>query len=511
MNNCVIRRYNSRIEQLIADCEDNIYNIVDERILKYFGSRYKDKVYDLDVSPDGSSMVRILFPFKFFVKPVGFKDIYYSFLHTNGLWKEEDVLYSEYVGTRPVESFINQSARMHQEILGIFDNNNKSLDDVLFGMFKINHIKLRNQKLYSQICDLFLYDLKEKDLVKKIGLKLDDVRVYIFESGIGFLEWKFRFWKKENDNKVDDATDVVRFCNAVRSTVDFRWLCDISEQFFLSAYVNAIDQKYCNYDFFDRVPWHFFAVNIRAEEGIHFKESLWKALSDTKKTAGSDFLLRYSDKYICSVSNSVFRVGKAKWEINDQAAWFCFVFVLHQKYAISSLSNELMKIDSQHSFSRSYFLRNRLRQEEINYANFRRRYVFENISNKSDVERIYDYLRDKFEINKLLGEYKDSIKPLQDYAKIDTDKRRNALLFAFSFTTVVNVIANLILSVVQDKTPPAFNGIVLPIILSINIIVCIVAIVIYLKSRCMLLNKGLKQRINGKLKRRNKKMIDKNK
>lgn len=75
------------------------------------------------------------------------------------------------------------------------------------------------------------------------------MRVYIFESGIGFLEWKFRFWKKANDNKVDDATDVVRFCNAVRSTVDFRWLCDISEQFFLSAYVNAIDQKYCNYDF----------------------------------------------------------------------------------------------------------------------------------------------------------------------------------------------------------------------------------------------------------------------
>lgn len=84
------------------------------------------------------------------------------------------------------------------------------------------------------------------------------------------MNGNFRFWKKENDNKVDDATDVVRFCNAVRSPVDFRWLCDISEQFFLSAYLNAIDQKYCNYDFFDRVPWYFFAVNIRAGEGIHF-------------------------------------------------------------------------------------------------------------------------------------------------------------------------------------------------------------------------------------------------
>lgn len=33
----------------------------------------------------------------------------------------------------------------------------------------------------------------------------------------------------------------------------------------------------------------FFAVNIRAEEGIHFKESLWKALSDTKKLQEATF------------------------------------------------------------------------------------------------------------------------------------------------------------------------------------------------------------------------------
>lgn len=67
-------------------------------------------------------------------------------------------------------------------------------------------------------------------------------------------------------------------------------------------------------------------------------------------------------------------------------------------------------------------------------------YVFENISNKTDVETIYDYLRERFEINKLLCEYVDSIMPLQNYSRTSRERYRNNILFAFSVTTAINII-----------------------------------------------------------------------
>mgnify|MGYP006886754501 CR=1 FL=1 len=419
--------------------------------------------------------VRLVFPFKFYVEPQKFNNIYSNFSNIDGIIKQQNTVGARSNNVKNEEVFINLNARMHTEIVDIFDNTNKTPNTIMFGLFRFD-LSMLDEESVNALNKMLLEKVPKGTAKEFLEIEFEEAHLYLFESGIGFFEWKYRFnW--HTINVADDL--IVKFCDGIRSRMNFEWLCDVTKKIFLrcSEGIYENEDEFC--DFFDKKPFSYITIKLANSSKFYFGKSIRQAtVTDGQPLYCGDKFLIYNNskkatKYIFAESNSLIRVGSYRWEINDQAAWFCLIFVLHQKYALSSLSNELMKIDSAHSFSRSRFLRCRLRQEEINYTNFRRRYVFESISNKTDVETIYDYLRERFEINKLLNEYVDSITPLQNYARTSREKNRNKILFAFSVTTAINIIVGYLNHMIRfeelSKNDKVVNAIVFPLLLAVNI------------------------------------------
>lgn len=438
---------------------------------------------------------RILFPFKFYIAPRMFKNMYTTFSSYKFIFNDQEAMSSQMANEL---SFLSPNARIHSEIVDIFDNSEKDKDNILFGLFDYNFAMLDEKA--SKAMDAMLWEsAPEKTSKQYLEIKNESARLYLFESGIGFFEWQIKFnWSINVSNEL-----IVKFCNGIRSKMDCEWLCKITEKIFALCSQKSKQTNDEKYDFFDRKPFYYITIELAKSKEFYFEHSIHRMVLSNRNPSfsGDDFLV-YSNggkgnknpmKYIHAESNSLIRVGRYKWEINDQATWFCLIFVLHQKYALSSLSNELMKIDGKHLFSPSRMLRRRLRQEEINYANFRRRYVFENISNKTDVETIYDYLRERFEINKLLCEYVDSIMPLQNYSRTSRERYRNNILFAFSVTTAINIIVGYFKYIVNiestTKQGLVFFSVFFALLLVFNVGIIILTAISSAQARKQLINR----------------------
>lgn len=450
--------------------------------------------------------VRIVIPIRYYVKPNGILKIFEKFSN-NAKWEEIDVESADGNGkTRNADYFINSNARIHQEIVDIFRKKNNQ--------FRLFRYKLSESK---DICDkintLLWYDMYNNERLDEIEessfdiaqyiknkwnnptLFVDNIKLYLFESGIGFFEYQIKF--RWGIVQADDF--IVKFCTSLRAK-NFDTLRECSRLLFIQKENNKDADLYESYS-----PAFYFAIFLQNRKKNQFQSYIKRAVSKNSiQTTIGDTFLKIDGFYLSIVSNAIFRVGKYKWDINDQAAWFSFIFVLHQKYALRSLSNQLAKIDEKHDFSPSTSLKNRLRQEEINYANFRRRYVFENISNQTGIQKMYDFISEKFDISKLLDEYVHSITPLQEYARVSRENIRNSILFAFSMITVFNIIMVYIKLVIDIDIFKIMETDGANIFCLVGLIIIIIAIFFF----CFYNNAKSKRILVNKLKVKN---IDKNK
>lgn len=422
----------------------------------------KERINSLGV--DNYHQVRIIYPVRFFVSPNRF-DKSYKVFDKNNIWLFGD-------DTLPIkEQFINTNSRFHEEISYIFQTDNKMFRLYLM---KDDAVTNEDERIIPKIKNI----IEQKHIVAPI-MKLGVVRAYLFESGVGFVEFGVNFkW-----NKSVDDNEILNFCKIISKT-KYDFLNEIVNGYFGFEIkggnnINYKSKNTCaNIDVYT-YPTFYFSVHLDRYDDLS------GFFSDFRRNTHIHYeMLQDKRSSMYCDGRVLIRAGKYKWEINDQAALFCFIFVLHQMYAIRTLSNELLKIDNKNNYSRCMFLSFRLRKEEISYLNFRRRYVFENISERVDVEQIYDYIKEKMEICKLDNEYVMSIKPLQEHYRNIVEKTRNRMLFALSFITFANIFLT---SIIDLKTIDCLTK-SKPIIFG----VCIICTVIWtLIDRLILINKQL--------------------